>query len=57
MNLKFCSCGMCKRGRKCKFMQSMINNRKGGYRRKTKTLLKQGKYDKIEDKIMIGYTD
>lgn len=57
MKLMFCSCSMCKRGRKCLRNQSMINNAKGGHRRKVKILLKKGEFDKIEEKIRIIYTD
>jgi len=56
MKLKFCSCRLCRYGRKHYGNPKMITSVKRKARRKTKQMLKQGIYD-IPEAISVPYTD
>lgn len=57
MNLKFCSCRMCKAGRNRHGNDEMITHAKRAARHKVKSQLKKGDWDNIVTKISIPYTD
>lgn len=56
MRLKFCSCRMCKLGRKSKYNKGLITYLKRAYRHKVKQLLKKG-IDDLPEVIPVPYTD
>ena len=57
MNLKFCSCRMCRYGRSRPYGKFVVRQsiRKG--RHMTKAMLKNGDWEKLPDKISVPYTD
>lgn len=58
MKLKFCSCRMCKLGRKRYGNPKMITCLKRAYRHKVKQMIKQGKYEEeLPVAIPVPYTD
>ena len=57
MNLKFCSCRMCRAGRHSKYGKAMIKRARKHGRQLVKSLIKSGKYDIIPDKLSVPYTD
>lgn len=57
MHLRFCSCRMCKRGRKSSFSQAVIKRARRKGRRMTKDLLRRGKWDDLPTRISVPYTD
>lgn len=57
MKLKFCSCRMCKWGRKTSWEQENIRQKKKSARRIVKELLRSGEYDNLPIAVAIGYTD
>ncbi len=57
MKLKFCSCRMCKWGRKSSWEQENIRQKKKSARRVVKELLRSGEYDNLPIAVAIGYTD
>jgi len=57
MHLLGCSCRGCKSGKKSSGSQTMIISKKKSNRSKTKINCHKGDYDKIQNKVSIGYTD
>jgi hypothetical protein len=59
MELKFCSCRMCRYGRKKFGNHEMIRRMRRNYRHKVKTLLKKfpEKWEELPVAISILYTD
>lgn len=55
MKPKFCSCRMCKIGKRSKCMSEMITRKIRAARRKAKQDLKAGK--ELETRVRIPYTD
>jgi hypothetical protein len=57
MQLKFCSCRMCRYGRHRKWGKFIVRHTIRRGRRITKHLLRQGRYDELPSKISVPYTD
>jgi hypothetical protein len=57
MKLLMCHCRMCKLGRDSRWMHTKIRSKAKGARRLTKMLLQMGEYEKLQDVVLIGYTD
>ena len=57
MELKMCSCHMCKRGRHSKWGNFILLHSRRKYRRKVKRLLKQGKWEEAPVAVSVPYTD
>jgi hypothetical protein len=57
MQLKFCSCRMCRYGRHRPYGKFLVRQTIRRGRRITKSLLKQGRYNELPDPISVPYTD
>lgn len=57
MKLLMCNCRICKIGRKSSRNQKLIKTRKSSARSQVKVKLKKRFWDKIQERIYIGYTD
>lgn len=56
-DLRFCSCRMCRYGRRSKRGSWIVTKVRRSARRRVKQLIKQWRFDEIPERIGVPYTD